>query len=670
MNEIESRIYIFFSTLLLILLGSAVAYVITKSISKPIYNFVDQIKKTYSGNIVQTIDTKRISEQELLGNVANELQLTYKNLFNEIEERKAAKEKIEERNQEILQINNHLNNVNADLENKVNERTQVLAESESRFRNAIIYSPFPLMIHAGGEVIQLSKAWTDITGYDITEIPTTDSWTEKAYGDKSKEMQQIIIDNYLKLDKLYHHGEQEIFIKDGSKRIWNFSVSPIGKLADGRKVIITMAVDVTERKLNEQSLLKLSIAVEQNPATIVITDLQGNIEYVNQKFCEITGYTKEEAMGNNPRVLKSGSQPDEFYKTLWKTIIEGKVWRGDFHNKRKNGELFWESATISPIRNNEGKVINFLAIKEDITEKKMLEMQLEKVLQNMESTNWELKIVNDELKEEIEERTRIEEDLKLQKNLLGQMNDSLEDQVKQELAVNREKDQVLIMKSRQAAMGEMIGNIAHQWRQPLNAVNLMVFDLQEAYNYGELTKEYIEKQVAEIKSQILHMSQTIDDFRNFFKPNKEKEDVNLKKTIFKTYSFVEANFKNLSINANFEITEELYIKGYSNEMSQVLLNIYNNAKDALTERKISNPTINTKLYKENKYAVIAISDNAGGISNEIIYKIFDPYYSTKEQGTGIGLYMAKTIIKKNMNGKITAENTGDGVVFKIYLPLI
>lgn len=139
-------------------------------------------------------------------------------------------------------------------------------------------------------------------------------------------------------------------------------------------VVITSR-DVTDRRMQEDRLRALSTATEQSPVSIVITDVGGRIEYVNRKFEEVTGFSRQEAMGSNPRILKSGEQPREFYEAMWKAILDGQTWKGEFHNKRKGGELFWESATISPIKDESGKITHFLAIKEDITEKRRLEEQ-------------------------------------------------------------------------------------------------------------------------------------------------------------------------------------------------------------------------------------------------------------------------------------------------------
>jgi C4-dicarboxylate-specific signal transduction histidine kinase len=231
----------------------------------------------------------------------------------------------------------------------------------------------------------------------------------------------------------------------------------------------------------------------------------------------------------------------------------------------------------------------------------------------------------------------------------------------------REKERLLILQSRQAAMGEMINNIAHQWRQPLNNMSLTVQILREIYHDGECSDEYMEDSVNQIMRLIQHMSQTIDDFRNFFRPDREMRPFNLKEKVCKILVLVNDSFKVNNIAVDMEAEEDLFITGYPNEYCQVLLNILNNARDALIERTVASPRITIHLFREDNKIVATISDNAGGIPATIINRIFEPYFTTKdvEQGTGIGLYIAKAIIEKRFNGKISAQNKDQGAEFRI-----
>ena len=426
-----------------------------------------------------------------------------------------------------------------------------------------------------------------------------------------------------------------------------------------------------EPETDVRSLQRFGIAVMQSANTIIITNRQGEIIFANPKFEQVTGYTIAEVVGKNPRLMQSGEQTKEFYKELWEQILSGKVWAGEFKNKRKDGSFYWESATITPLKDARGQIVEFLAIKEDITERKLMEEKLERTLQEMEAVLWEQKMLNRDLEKEIERRKNVESELKLQKDLLEELNTSLESQVAAELALNREKDEMMLRQSRHAAMGEMIGNIAHQWRQPLNTIGLMIYDLADAFRYGELTESYMKKSETEIKAVLAHMSQTIDDFRNFFKPNKEKQVFNLASVVKTSVSFVDATLRNNGILLIQEIDEELDLYGYSNEFAQVMLNMVSNARDVMIERKVKKPVIRISGQRKQDKALVSVIDNGGGIPPQIIHKIFDPYFTTKEQGkgTGVGLYMSRNIIERNMGGELRAENIKCGAKFSIILPL-
>ena len=231
----------------------------------------------------------------------------------------------------------------------------------------------------------------------------------------------------------------------------------------------------------------------------------------------------------------------------------------------------------------------------------------------------------------------------------------------------REKEQLLLQQSRLAAMGEMINNIAHQWRQPLNVLGLLVQQMRLFYDMGSFSREYLDTSVTKSMGLINHMSQTIDDFRNFFKPGKEKVEFTIHEVVARTLSLVEDGFKNQQIRVDFQADANPAIIGFPNEYSQALLNILMNARDALLDRCPDDAKVTVTIGKKGERAVVTIADNAGGIPEEIMCKIFEPYFTTKgpDRGTGVGLFMSKTIIEKNMNGRLTARNTAEGAEFRI-----
>jgi len=260
-------------------------------------------------------------------------------------------------------------------------------------------------------------------------------------------------------------------------------------------------------------------------------------------------------------------------------------------------------------------------------------------------------------------------ELAQEKEHLRLLNETLERRVKEEVEKNREKDHLLIQQSRQAAMGEMIGNIAHQWRQPLNAVNLVLFDIKDQFRHGELSGESLDKSVELGNRMIQGMSRTIDDFRDFFRPHKEKKTFQISKAVESALALVDAAFQRHGIKVEVEGEAEMAVLGFENEYAQVLLNILNNAKEAIVARGIAKGHISIRLELAGGEARVRVSDNGGGIPAEAMGRIFDPYFSTKPLGTGIGLYMSKMIIEQSMGGQLQARNIPDGAEFTITLPL-
>lgn len=252
---------------------------------------------------------------------------------------------------------------------------------------------------------------------------------------------------------------------------------------------------------------------------------------------------------------------------------------------------------------------------------------------------------------------------------LQQLNENLEQRVREELAKNREKDIMLIQQSRLAAMGEMVSNIAHQWRQPLNTVNLILANIQDAHRFGELDDEALNRAVADGNRVVQRMSRTIDDFRNFFLPNKEKKPFALREAVREALALVEASFHYHGVACTVEGEDDPQALGYENEYAQVLLNLLNNAKEAIVARGVEDGRVTVRLERQGDEARVVVRDNGGGIAPDVLPKVFEPYFSTKETGTGIGLYMSKMIIEKNMNGRIEAANADGGAEFTIVCPL-
>jgi len=241
--------------------------------------------------------------------------------------------------------------------------------------------------------------------------------------------------------------------------------------------------------------------------------------------------------------------------------------------------------------------------------------------------------------------------------------DELNKRVNEEIEKNREKEQMLMHQSKLAALGEMLGNIAHQWRHPITRLSLLVQNFEMAYKMGKIDDKFVNKFKTKSLEQINYMSATIDDFTNFFKKDKEKQNFYIDEVVDDALKLLEGRIENIEVIKEYKCKQK--INGYKTEFSQVILNILNNAIDVLNERKIQNPKIWIRIEDNS----IEIEDNAGGIDEKIKDKIFEPYFTTKfqSQGTGIGLYMSQIIITKNFNSKLEVENSKNGAVFKIAL---
>jgi signal transduction histidine kinase len=220
-------------------------------------------------------------------------------------------------------------------------------------------------------------------------------------------------------------------------------------------------------------------------------------------------------------------------------------------------------------------------------------------------------------------------------------------------------------------MGEMISMIAHQWRQPLSAISATSSAIHLKAQLDKLDKQTSLELSDKISQYSQHLSHTIDDFRNFFKKDKEKTALTYDTIVKSAISIVASTLENQNIKLNIELQATQKISIMENELKQVVLNLIKNAEDILTEKEIQNPFITIRTYEDDTYAYLEVNDNGGGIPQEILPKVFDPYFSTKtkKDGTGLGLYMSKTIIEDHCDGRLSVTNNEYGALFRIEIPL-
>lgn len=368
---------------------------------------------------------------------------------------------------------------------------------------------------------------------------------------------------------------------------------------------------------------------EGNSAVTYLLDpSDGRIIDANGAAATFWGYDLSELRTMSITQINTSSL--ERLQKVWSEIAERGNYIHEWQHRLKSGESRWVEVFGGPLSFPDKTLLYFIA--HDITERK-----------------------------------RAEEALALKQQQLEEMNALLEERVARSVDELRRKDQILIQQSRQAAMGEMINNIAHQWRQPLNSLGLVIQNTRYEYEAGLLTPEQMEQDMKLGMELIQFMSQTIDDFRTFFRKDKEIKRFSIAESIGRAVVLMEGSLMSHNIRIIRQVGDDLLIDGYPNEYSQALLNLLINARDALLDRAVENPQVTIQLGRDGDYALVTISDNAGGIPAENIAKIFDPYFTTKDQekGTGIGLYMSKTIIEKHMGGSLEVANGEGGAEFRI-----
>jgi len=386
----------------------------------------------------------------------------------------------------------------------------------------------------------------------------------------------------------------------------------------------------------------------ENSNIVSKTDINGVITFVNDEFCAISGYSREELIGKKHNIVKHPSVPKSNFKKLWRTITSKKTYKATVKNLSKDGKAYYLNTTITPILDENGEIEEFIAIRYDVTKEVELKMALERQEQVLE--------------QRVKEQTK----------KLEELTHTLEKRVQEEIKKNEEKQKILFMQSRFASLGQMIANIAHQWRQPLTELNWVLFSIKNAFqkrNKKEFQSSY--KEALEI---ISNMSNTIEDFSNFFNPNKKKKPFNIQNSINDALNILSKHLikEEIIIKKNFI---DIEVEGISNELSQVIINLIINAKDAFIINKIKKRIIYMSIskvkIKSKNFAKIVIEDNAGGIDEKHIDKIFEPYFSTKHAstGTGLGLFMSHMIIQNSLNGIITVENGKSGAKFTITIPI-
>ncbi|MGR3173181.1 MAG: PAS domain S-box protein, partial [Candidatus Scalindua sp.] len=493
-----------------------------------------------------------------------------------------------------------------------------------------------------------------------------------------------------------------------------------------------LTLEITEREQAEEQIHKLSRVVEQSPNIIIITNTEGNIEYVNPKFSQLTGYNLKETIGATPRILKSGRTPPEVYKELWKTITSGNEWRGEFCNKKKSGEIYWESVSISPIKNDKGVITHFVAVKNDITMQKQVSQELQKTNEQLQISIEQMQtgyiiwdnefrvlewnhaaerifgyskseilgkfaanlIVPGEARQQIEEvienlqegnvSSYSQKDNNIRKD--GKLitcqwyNTPLKDRsgntfsilsMVEDITERLEMENELIKTQKLESVGMLAGGIAHNFNNSLQAILGYISLAKMHTNPNDEIHEYLEE-AGKAVFQSRGLTQQLLTFSKGGAPI--RKSISVSELVMNSTKLA---LSGSNVKCELGMPNGLWpVEADKGQINQVISNLIINADQAMPEGgNIKVWTENTDIAERDslplqagRYVRITIEDHGTGISQKNLQKIFDPYFTTKKNGSGLGLATAYSIIKQH-NGHITVESKiRVGTIFHVYLP--
>ena len=465
-----------------------------------------------------------------------------------------------------------------------------------------------------GRIIDMNHVGQNLIKQNTDDLMGQKFWNLACFDQTDRVWLKKVIKDYKK-DEIIN---SELTIQDHRKKPIDIEFSLLSLEIDGELELVALGLDITLRKKKEEQLKQAYTVFENTHDGIMITDENTKIINVNNAFVKSTGYSLRDIRNSTPQLLQSGKYNKDFYSNMWCSINENGFWEGELINKKKTGELFNEYITISAVYDEKGNITNYIGIFADTTKQKEQEKRL------------------------------------------------------------KDQEKMLAQQSKMAAMGEMIENIAHQWRQPLSVISTISTGMIFKKEIDLDDKEEDIKELEKINDATQYLSQTIEDFRDFLKTDKPRMMFELNNTLNKSLKLISSKLKNREIDIVQNI-DDVSLYGIENELIQVLLNIFNNSRDILEEKIVKNKVIMIDVSKDEDNAIIRIKDNGGGIQEDIIDRVFEPYFTTKHksQGTGIGLYMTEEIIVKHMNGEISCYNEqfeykGDiykGACFELILPI-
>ena len=416
-------------------------------------------------------------------------------------------------------------------------------------------------------------------------------------------------------------------------------------------VLVDSSLKSWNDKANRSDLAR-EVAIDATTDGLWDWNVKTGKVYFSTQWKKMLGYSDEE-IGNDVEEWKKRVHPDDLERTLSDVGAhlggETEYYVNEHRMQGKDGNYIWILDRGKAQFDANGEAYRMTGFHTDITERKRLEEELRSMG----------RMLNKELQDNLSTQMK-----------LKHTNAELERKLSEEIRVRKEKEEMLLQHTRQAAMGEMISMIAHQWRQPITAIGLSAENALLDIALGDVNLEELKEGLEMTTRQVAFLSQTIDDFRDFFVPNKTKDDVLVSECIDGALSLIEKSLTNHGVEVIREYHDTTRIKLYKNEIVQVFLNLLKNAQDVFNATATENAKITIRTLEDDKEITVRLCDNGGGIPDTIIGRIFDPYFTTKNEynGTGLGLYMSQTIITEHACGMLRATNEDGGACFTIKLP--
>jgi nitrogen fixation negative regulator NifL len=571
-----------------------------------------------------------------------------------------------------------------------------------------------------GKIGDVNTVTEAITGYSRDTLIGTAFHTYFTNPDKARSGYEQVFET-----GTVHDYELEIQHRDGhiTPVVYNASVyhDETGKVAG----VFAAARDITERKQTERQLVVLTTALEAAANGIILVENEGTILWSNPAFSRMTGYSKLEIVGKNPRILNSGKQDNEFYRNLWETILAGKVWRGELINRRKNGSLYYEEQTITPVIDQNGKITNFISIRQDITEHKKAEDALRKSEEQYRS----LVIATSQIVWQTDADGEVVEDIPTWREFTGQSLDEcmgrgwinavhpadqqhvaqkwshavktksfyeVEYRIKNnaneygdfvvrgvpildtngsitswvgtctDITEKKNYENQLIQAEKHAAIGRMVGSVTHEINNPLQTIKNCLYLIKQDYQSGSTSTEPLEMALSETQ----RLANIVGQLRQLYRPQDAQtmRANDLSSIIEEVHSLITPHLNNSRVVWQpLPGLEQCLIPCVRDQIIEVFLNLTLNAIEAM---QASGGILSVNMVQSNDMTQVGviISDNGPGIKPEILPHVFEPFITTKEYGLGLGLSICYGIIQKH-GGQITVDSKpGEGTSFIVWLP--